>query len=110
MFKERKGLNTKRKLFYFDTCKVYNNFKNNCNYFKKKLKIAHINTQSILANSKIEEISIICNETDIDILCITESWLKSNYNNNFFKQYMSNYQIIRKDRISKQGGGLIIFI
>jgi len=110
VFKERKGLNTKRKLFYFDTCKVYNNFKNNCNYFKKKLKITHINTQSILANSKIEEISIICNETDIDILCITESWLKSNYNNNFFKQYMSNYQIIRKDRISKRGGGLIIFI
>jgi len=104
-------LNLKAKpLQYFDSCVEFNDFKNICHNFKNKLKIAHINVQSIMANSKIEELNVICNDTKLDIICLSETWLKKVIRNNVFKLFLSDYQIIRKDRKIKRGGGLLILI
>jgi len=63
-----------------------------------------------MANSKIEELYVICNDTKLDIICLSETWLKKVIRNNVFKIFLMEYQIVRKDRNLKRGGGLLILI
>ncbi len=63
-----------------------------------------------MANSKIEELYLICNDTKLDIICLSESWLKKVIKNNVLKIFLTEYNIARKDRNIKRGGGLIILI
>ena len=63
-----------------------------------------------MANSKIEELNVICNDIDLDIFCFSETWLKKVLKNNTFKHFLSDYKIVRKDRNFKRGGGLLILI
>ena len=68
-----------------------------------KLKLAHVNIRS--CRNKEVEISLILKENDIDILTLNETWLKNN-----FKLDIPNYTITRKDRPSRQGGGVAILV
>ena len=68
-----------------------------------KLKLAHINIRS--CRNKEVEISLFLKENDIDILTLNETWLKNN-----FKLDIPNYTITRKDRPSRQGGGVAILV
>jgi len=63
-----------------------------------------------MANSKIEELNVICNDINLDIFCFSETWLKKVLKNNTFKHFLSDYKIVRKDRNFKRGGGLLILI
>ena len=56
--------------------------------------------------SSINEISILLNEQDIDVLCITETWLLSNTPDEFVS--IPNYKIYRKDK--GRGGGVCIYV
>ena len=68
-----------------------------------KLKLAHVNIRS--CRNKEVEISVFLKENDIDILTLNETWLKNN-----FKLDIPNYTITRKDRPSRQGGGVAILV
>ena len=51
------------------------------------------------------EISLFLKESDIDILTLNETWLKSK-----FKLDIPNYIITRNDRPRMQGGGVAILV
>ena len=40
---------------------------------KDLLKIIHINSQSLLGH--LDEVKLLAVETDVDVLCISETWL-----------------------------------
>ena len=68
-----------------------------------KLKLAHIKIRS--CRNKEVEIYLFLKENDIDILTLNETWLKNN-----FTLDIPNYTITRKDRPSRQGGGVAILV
>ena len=70
------------------------------------LKVAHVNCRSLLP--KKDEIYWLVHSTDIDILCITETWLDDAIINE--DVYIDGYSIIRKDRNFKRGGGVLMYI
>ena len=41
----------------------------------KSLKICHVNVRSILSMGRLVELEILSSMNDIDILCVTETWL-----------------------------------
>lgn len=80
----------------------------------KGLKIVHLNYCSII--NKIDEIrqSLVI-ESQADIICITESWLKPYHDSNLFA--ISNYTLYRLDRTRASttgafihGGGILCYV
>ena len=43
----------------------------------KRLKICQVNVRSLLASSKLLDLELLCASADIDVLCVTETWLSS---------------------------------
>ena len=43
----------------------------------KRLKICHVNVLSLLANLKLLDLEILCASADIDVICVTDTWLTS---------------------------------
>ena len=64
------------------------------------------NIHSLL--NKFHEISFILDLQLIDILVLNETWLDQNIDNNLFEN--SFYQMIRRDRTTSTGGGIIVYI
>jgi hypothetical protein len=73
---------------------------------KNGLRIAHINCRSLYP--KLDEISWILSETQLDILCLSETWLDSTYLDADIS--IAGYTLFRKDRKQKRGGGVAIYI
>ena len=75
----------------------------------KGITIAHINIHSI--NRKLEEVIRILSQGDIDVLCISETWLNKSVPNSMIS--ITGYNTIRLDRTAasgkKTGGGLIVY-
>jgi hypothetical protein len=57
--------------------------------------------------SKIDELEHILHETDIDIICISESWLNDTITD--ADVAVQGYHITRKDRSGRMGGGVAIY-
>jgi exonuclease III len=72
---------------------------------KNGMSIAQINVRSIIP--KIEEIRYILAKTELDILCINETWLDSSVHD--FEIMVNDYNVIRKDR-NRNGGGVCLYI
>lgn len=80
----------------------------------KGLRIVHLNVCSLI--SKIDELRhTLIAVSDIDILCITETWLKPHHDSNLFN--IPGYVLFRLDRtrISRSGayihgGGLACYV
>ena len=51
----------------------------------KGFKIAHINIQSL--RNKIDQLNIFLHDNNIDVLCVTESWLTSDIEDNVITIY-----------------------
>ena len=58
---------------------------------RNKLTIEHLNAQSLL--SHIDEVEILMEERNVDILCISETWLDSCIQDSFINLY--NYNVYR---------------
>ncbi len=75
----------------------------------KGLTIAHINMRSL--SNKHEEVVRILAQSDIDILCISESWLKPFQPDGMF--HVAGYNILRRDRTTNSGktigGGVLAY-
>ena len=71
---------------------------------QQKLKIAHINTRSLL--SCIDEVKLIILNSKIDILCISETWLEQNIPDRFVN--IDGFTLFRKD--SGRRGGTCMYV
>ncbi len=73
------------------------------------ITISHINIRSL--NRKLEEIIRILDQSDSEILCISESWLNQSVPDHMVG--INGYNLIRSDRTRESGkltgGGLIIY-
>lgn len=81
-----------------------------CAQAQNGLRICHLNIRS-LSNTKFEEIrsSLISGaKRCVDVLILTETWLNSNIQDS--EIYISGYNIERRDRIGKKGGGVMMYI
>ena len=76
------------------------------------LSICHINVRSLCPNDRtkrIDEIhSLLCIRDGYDIICISETWLNSSITNDMID--IQGYQLFRKDRMDKKGGGVAIYV
>ena len=68
------------------------------------MKIAHLNIRGL--TSKIDEVNNILFTSKIDIFCLTETFLDDTKPSSFF--HINNYILIRKNRVTGQGGGCIM--
>ena len=77
----------------------------------KSLRICHVNVRSILSMGRLVELEILSSMNDIDILCVTETWLSADR----IKEGASVVNIpgflppVRRDRAHKRGG-VAIFV
>lgn len=69
------------------------------------LTIEHINAQSLL--SQIDEIELLIKNRNIDILCISETWLDEGIKDSFVQ--ISDFNVYRCD-YGRRGGGVCIYV
>ncbi|XP_075150566.1 uncharacterized protein LOC142224667 [Haematobia irritans] len=72
---------------------------------KNGLTISYINAQRL--TNKIDEFRYIFEQSNVDIICVSETWYKPSTTNNIIT--MHDYNVIRNDR-STIGGGVAIYI
>lgn len=65
-----------------------------------------LNIRSLIP--KHDQVSALLLDSNLDYLCLTESWLHSNIPTNMID--IAGYQCFRKDRITGKGGGVLIYI
>lgn len=70
---------------------------------KDELTIEHINAQSLL--SSLDEVKLLVIERNIDVLCVSESWLTSHTPDMFIN--FPNYKVFRND--NGRGAGTCIY-
>ena len=68
------------------------------------IRIEHINAQSLLGH--FDEIELLIKERNIDILCISETWLHQEISSSFIS--IPNFHIYRCD--AGRGGGVCIYV
>jgi len=68
------------------------------------IRIEHINAQSLLGH--FDEIKLLIKERNIDILCISETWLHQEISSNFIS--IPNFHVYRCD--AGRGGGVCIYV
>lgn len=69
------------------------------------LNVCHINAQSLL--NKIDEVRVIFENSAIDVICISETWLNESISDNLVS--LNGYKLFRSDR-KELGGGVSIYI
>lgn len=69
-----------------------------------KIKIEYINAQSIQGH--IDEIKLLINDRNVDILCVSETWLLPTVENRFIN--IPNFNIFRQDE--GRGGGVCVYV
>lgn len=73
----------------------------------KGFKLVSYNIRSLI--NKLPQLEVLLHETKLDALCINESWLSSDVENDRIR--ISDYKIYRLDRkVKKRGGGLCAYI
>ena len=63
-----------------------------------------MNARSVLSN--LEEIKLLVNERNIDVLCISETWLESNIPDRYVN--IEGFNLFRDDK--GRGGGTCIYV
>lgn len=64
------------------------------------INICHINAQSL--NNKMDEFRFIFEESNIDIICVSESWFYIDVRDSIYN--LKGYRLFRSDRITHAGG------
>ena len=79
----------------------------------KGFKIAHVNVRSII--KKVDQLRLLLDDAKVDVLTISESWLKAHLHSNLVK--LEGYNTLRLDRAvqnkkgsGKRGGGLLTYV
>ena len=75
-------------------------------YLTRNPSFVYANIRSIF--NKIEEVDLLLRKHHTDIALFVESWLNKDVLDNFVS--IDGYNIIRRDRISGKGGGIICYV
>ena len=77
---------------------------------KDHMTFLNLNVDSILARDgvKLIELRELVKEIEPEVITVTETWLNDSNCNEEVE--IEGYQIIRRDRIGKRGGGVMIYI
>lgn len=70
------------------------------------LSIAHLNIRGLI--NKVDDIKYLINKYNIKIFHISETFLNSSVDNKLL--CINNFNILRKDRIDRHGGGVLTYI
>ena len=81
--------------------------KNNLNHHPKQLKVMHLNMQSLV--STFNEFSLFCENYDFDLLCLSETWLRSNKHLLDYVK-LSSFDLLYNNRESIKGGGVACYV
>ena len=71
-------------------------------FTKPKLKIAHLNIQSMKNRNHLIQARHLVKEKDYDVLTISETWFNSTVKNTDVE--LEGYKLFRLDRLHKVGG------
>lgn len=74
--------------------------------YPHNLKVVHINAQSLRRH--IDQIWMIFQSQNIDLIAISETWLKPNVQSK--EVAMPGYKLLRNDRLHKNGGGVAVYV
>ena len=74
----------------------------------KRLKIAHLNAESLKNRTRFTEIREMALRNDFDILSFSETWFNTSVTN--ASVHIDGYKIYRLDRLRKRGGGICAYI
>lgn len=75
----------------------------------RKLRVCHANVRSISAPSRLLDLEILTANHDIDVLCLSETWLTNKKHSNTVS--IPGFQLpFRKDRVHSVGGGVAVFV
>lgn len=86
-------------------CTIFNNILSK----STNLKVGHFNAQSIGSDSsKFLEIYNLIHNSNLNIICISETWLKDIDSINSI--YIPGYKLVRCDRSGRRGGGGLMYI
>ena len=77
----------------------------------KGFKVLNLNVRSL--SKKIDQCKVIFDNSNIDIITLSETWLKTSTPN--LAVSLDNYKLVRQDRdlsntVKKRGGGLVTYI
>jgi len=76
--------------------------------FRKEINFMHNNVNSLVAGSKIDELSAIVIRFKLDVVAISETWLGDSVNSADI--LLNGFQApIRRDR-NRHGGGVLIYV
>ena len=59
-------------------------------------------------SNKIDELREVAKQIEVDLICITETWLQSHIHDNVVEIY--GYNIVRRDRYQGNHGGVCIYV
>ena len=72
-----------------------------------RIVIKHIDAQSLI--SKLDEIKLLIENEDLDILCISETWLQPNVLHDLIS--IKNYNVLRNDNpLNSRGSVACIYV
>ena len=75
-----------------------------CKDWKSALMIS--NVMSLVP--KIDELREVIHNSDVEIACITETWLRDHIDDNVVN--VSGFRLVRLDRINSQHGGVCMYV
>jgi hypothetical protein len=79
------------------------------NYYYLKRRSLKATTDNGTSNErKMSDLQDIVYSRDLDIICLTETWLNDSVNNHEIIPF--GYNIYRKDRLNRVGGGVLIAV
>ena len=81
----------------------------------KGLKMAELSVRSLAPALKMDAVRMLLIQHDLDLLCITESWLTTAISDNVllfpgYQVFRRDRQLPRRNRARVQGGGLVILL
>ena len=73
------------------------------------LHICHANVRSILANSRLVDVEILAANHMVDVLCLSETWLKAKHAQSVVR--LAGFQApYRDDKAIGHGGGVAVYV
>jgi hypothetical protein len=70
------------------------------------LRFCHLNPGSVVQN--IDEMQFFFDNLPLDIICVSESWLKKHHTNKRFG--LKGFKLFRADRDGRRGGGSAVYV
>ena len=73
--------------------------------------VCHVNVRSLLAQTRLLDLEILVNLHDIDVLCLSETWLSADRAPTSCSINLPGFQLAaRRDRPDRHGGGVAIYV